>query len=136
MFHTYVIIFMALIFITPAVFHIYLERIKEDVAKVRRNLFYLFGYVCIVGLAFLVSLALFGFGFAPQDYIIEDFRIIIGVGFLIGALGAGVIMFNLFFTRSGREKILGRFLIQLITAILVTIVGAIAFILSLHIILT
>ena len=133
MFHTYVIVFFALVFIAPAVYHIYLEHFKEDVPKVKKNLLYTISYVSMVGLAFLVSLALFGFGFAPQDYIIGEFWVIIGVGFLIGALGTGVISVYLILSRSGT---IGRFLTQLITAILGMIVLAVAFILSLYIILT
>ena len=133
MFHTYVIVFLMLTFIVPAIFHIYLERFKEDVPKVKKNLSYLFAYASMVGLAFLVSLSLFGLGFAPQDYIIRKFWVIIGVGSLIGALGTGVIIFYLFISRLGT---LGTFLTQLLTTILGMGVAAVAVMLSVYIILT
>jgi hypothetical protein len=127
MFHTYIIVFLALIFIPPAVFHVYLERIKENVLKVKKLLIYTAYYVSMLGLAFLVSFVLYGLGFAPQDYIIEKFWNIIGIGVLIGALGAGVMIFYVFLKRS--EK-LGTFLTQLLTTIFGMIVAAIAVVLS------
>jgi len=132
MFHTYIMVFLALIFIIPAVFHIYLEFFKEDVPKVKKRLIYIVYYVSTVGLAFLVSFTLFGFGFAPQDYITGEFWIIIGAGFLIGALGTVVIVVYVLLSRSGK---LGDFLTRLITAILGMIVVSVAIILSLNIIL-
>lgn len=45
MFQTYIMVFLALIFIVPAVFHIYLEFLKEDVPKVKKRLLYLTYYV-------------------------------------------------------------------------------------------
>jgi hypothetical protein len=127
MFHTYIIVFFALIFIPPAVLHMYLERLKEDVLKVKKRLTYTIYYLSMMGLAFLISFILYGLGFAPQDYIIEKFWNIIGIGVLIGSLGAGIIIFYVFLTRSGK---LGKFLTQLFTAMFGMIVAAIAVILS------
>ncbi|MBA7513578.1 hypothetical protein ES705_05594 [subsurface metagenome] len=132
MFHTYIMVFLALIFIIPAAFHIYLEFFKEDVPKVKKRLIYIVYYVSTVGLAFLVSFTLFGLGFAPQDYITGKFCIIIGAGFLIGALGTVVIVVYVLLSSSGK---LGDFLTLLITAILGMIVASVAIILSLNIIL-
>jgi hypothetical protein len=133
MFHTYVMVFLMFIFIVPAIFHIYLERFKEDIPKVKRYLSYILSYASMVGLAFLVSLSLFGLGFAPQDYIKREFWVIISVGCLIGAMGTGVIIFYLFISRSGT---LGTFLTQLLTTVLGMGVAAVAVILSVFIILT
>ncbi len=132
MFHTYIMVFLALIFIIPAVFHIYLEFFKEEVLKVKKRLIYIAYYVSTVGLAFLVSFTLFGLGFAPQDYITGKFWIIIGAGFLIGVLGTVVIVVYVLLSSSGK---LGDFLTRLITAILGMIVASVAIILSLNIIL-
>ncbi len=132
MFHTYVMVFLALIFIVPAIFHIYLEFFKEDVPKVKKRLLYLIFYLSLVGLAFLVSLSLFGFGFAPQDYIVTKFWSILGLGFLIGLMFTGVIIIYFFLSLSTK----GTFLTKIITGILGTIAGAISVVLIFQLILT
>lgn len=132
MFHMYVIVFLALIFMVPAIFHIYLEFYKEDLSRVKKRLLYLFFYGCIVGLAFLTSLCLFWFGFAPQDYIIRKFWSIIGASFLIGAMFTCVIITYFFLSLSN----MARTLIQIITGILGVIMGTISSVLILQIILT
>lgn len=132
MFHTYVMVFLALIFIVPALFHIYLEFYKEDVPKVKKRLLYLIFYLSLVGLAFLVSLSLFGFGFAPQDYIVTKFWSILGLGFLIGLMFTGVIIIYVFLSLST----IGTFLTRIITGILGTTAGAISVVLILQLILT
>ncbi|MFX0029730.1 MAG: hypothetical protein ACFE8B_11010 [Candidatus Hermodarchaeota archaeon] len=132
MFHTYIIVFFALIFIVPAIFHFYLEFFKEDVPKVKKILMYIAYYVCMMGLAFFVSFILFGLGFAPQDYINEKFWSMISIGVIVGVLGTGVIVFYILISRSGK---LGTFLTQLLTAIFGMIVAAIAVMLSFYLIL-
>ena len=131
MFHTYIIVFLAVMFIVPAFFHIYLEFYKDDVLKVKKRLLYTIFYVSFVGLAFLVSFILFGFGFAPQNYIITNFWIIIGLSILIGLMFTGIII--VYRLLSGSTT-LGETLRQIITAALGLIVAAISVILVLDII--
>ena len=131
MFQTYIMVFLALIFIVPAVFHIYLEFLKEDVPKVKKRLLYLTYYVSVGGLAFLTSLSLFGFGFAPQDYIISKFGGIIGGSFIMSLMFTGVMGCYFFLSRSN----MANFLMQIIIGILSTTMGALSILLIFYIIL-
>ena len=84
-------IFLTLIFIIPAIFHIYLESSKEDKIRIKKSFLALKYYMSIVGITLIISLLFFGFGYPGQDYINRRFWISLGIAFLIAIMITGTI---------------------------------------------
>jgi len=122
----YTTIFLTLIFIVPAIFHILLETFKEDVIRVKKGFLGLTYYVSIVGITFIISLLLFGFGDTHQEYINRKFVISLGLGFLISLMTTGTILVR---TLLLRIKTLGGRLPTILARVLILAVIIISFML-------
>ena len=120
------IIFLTLTLIIPAILYVYLDSFREDIVKIKKIFFVLKYYMSLVGITFIISLVLFGFGYPGEGYINSRFWINLGLAFLVAMLFTGAIFIR---GQLFRNEMFGETLATTISTIVILIVIICSFIL-------